>query len=184
MMLRALRSHRTHRARTIASIVGGFLLLISARSALSDARRTCDDTAYRTFDFWVGDWDAYDSDQPGQKVAHAVVELILNRCVLHEIYEAADGHRGESFTIYDGSRRTWHQTWVTDHGQLLTIEGGLQDGAMVLNGADRTPDGTTRQVRGSWKAEKEGVREIAVRSTDDGHSWQPWFDLAFRPHAR
>jgi hypothetical protein len=184
MMIRALRCHRTALAPTLASILGVFSLLSSARLAHSVARSTCEDPAYRTFDFWVGDWDVYDNDQPGKKVAHAVVELILDRCVLHEIYEATDGHKGESFTIYDSSRRTWHQTWVTDHGQLLTIEGAPHDGAMVLAGADRTPDGKARRVRGSWKAETSGVREVAARSTDGGHRWEPWFDLTFRPHVR
>jgi hypothetical protein len=27
-----------------------------------------------------------------------------------------------------------------------------------------------------------GVRETAVTSTDGGTTWQPWFDLVFRPH--
>jgi hypothetical protein len=73
------------------------------------------------------------------------------------------GHKrlaGESFSIYDVSRKVWHQTWVTDRGKLLVIEGGLQQGAMVLSAmvlravpmAARTPS-AARAVPASPPAE-------------------------------
>jgi hypothetical protein len=52
---------------------------------------------------------------------------------------------------------------------------------MVLRGTDDNPAGQ-RLVRGVWSPEKNGVREIAERSSDGGKSWTPWFDLSFRPH--
>ena len=111
------------------------------------------------------------------------VESILDGCVLRETYDGANGAKGQSFTIYDDSRGVWHQTWVTNRGRLLTIEGKLEDGAMVLAGSDRTAEGKVRMVRGTWKAMPGGVRETAVTSTDGGATWTPWFDLAFRRHA-
>jgi hypothetical protein len=142
----------------------------------------CADPAYRQFDFWIGDWDAFEVAHPATIVARARVELILHACVLHEIYEATDGHKGESFSIYDIARHTWHQTWVNDSGYVLTIEGGLLDQAMILEGTDHLPDGKLRQVRGEWRSDGQGTRELAARSTDGGVTWIPWFDLLFRPH--
>jgi hypothetical protein len=142
----------------------------------------CTDRAYRQFDFWIGDWDVFDIERPTIIVARARVELILKGCVLHEVYESRDGHKGESFSIYDATRSTWHQSWVNDHGYLLTIEGGLQSGAMILQGVDYLADGKPRQVRGEWRAEEHGVREVAARSTDGGGTWVPWFDILFLPH--
>jgi hypothetical protein len=141
----------------------------------------CAAPAYRQFDFWIGDWDVVEAQHPTVAVAHARAELILNGCVLHEIYEAKDGHKGESFSIYDLSRHVWHQSWVSNGGQLLTIEGRLQGGEMLLTGIDHLPGGKPRHVRGSWRQEKGGVREIAARSTDGGVTWVPWFDLRFLP---
>jgi hypothetical protein len=175
-------AHRRVIARfTVSILIAGWPSL-TAWSAPAEERPVCRDPNYRAFDFWAGDWDVYAQDQPREKVAHVLVESILGRCVLHEIYEAMDGHKGESFSIYDASRHTWHQTWVTDHGRLLTIEGGIREGAMVLEGSDRGSDGKSRLVRGTWHPEKDGVREVAVRSTDGGATWVPWFDLSFRPH--
>jgi hypothetical protein len=150
--------------------------------AASAKTTTCAAPNYREFDFWVGDWDVFDVDKLAIKVARAHVEPILNGCVLREIYEGTDGHQGQSFSIFDASRQIWHQSWVTNNGQLLVIEGGMQAGAMILSGADRTPDGKERLVRGLWKPVSEGIRESATRSTDGGLTWKPWFDLLFRPH--
>jgi hypothetical protein len=142
----------------------------------------CAGAKYRQFDFWVGDWDVFDVERPAVVVARARVELILNGCVLHEVYEGLDGHKGESFTIYDATRDTWHQSWVNDHGYLLTIEGSLQGSSMILQGTDHLPNGKPRRVRGEWRPHDHGVREVAARSTDGGTTWVPWFDLLFLPH--
>lgn len=139
---------------------------------------SCVAPTYRQFDFWAGDWDVFDVGSP-IKVAHARVDLILDGCVLREDYQGSDGHIGQSFTIYDAARKIWHQSWVTNRGELLVIEGKIEAGEMALSGEDHAKGAL---VRGTWKAENGNVREIAVTSTDGGKTWKPWFDLVFRPH--
>jgi ketosteroid isomerase-like protein len=136
---------------------------------------------YRQLDFWLGDWDALEAGK-AEVVARTRVDRILDGCVLREDYESANGLKGQSFSLYDASRRIWHQSWATNKGQLLTIEGRFEDGAMVLAGAERAADGAERLVRGTWKPISGGVRETAVTSLDAGKTWQPWFDLVFRAH--
>jgi hypothetical protein len=141
----------------------------------------CAAPAYRQFDFWLGDWDVFDSHSQA-KVARVHVTRTLDDCVLLEEYRGSDGHEGQSFSIYDAPRSLWHQTWVTNRGQLLVIEGNLRASAMELSGSERLADGTVRLVRGTWQLSHDGVREVAVRSTDGGKTWTEWFDLVFRPH--
>jgi hypothetical protein len=143
--------------------------------------RACTAPAQRQFDFWVGDWDVF--ERTGQRVARARVSLILDGCVLLEEYDGVDGHLGKSFSLYDGAIGRWRQTWVTNRGEVLDIQGELEpSGAMVLSGFDRDPAGAPRQVRGRWIAETGGaVREIAERQAG-ASSWTPWFDLEFRHH--
>lgn len=142
---------------------------------------SCSAPEYHQFDFWVGDWDVYDFAHPAAKIAHARISRILGSCVILEDYREAGTH-GESFSIYDKSRKVWHQTWVTNQGRLLEIEGNFRDGEMDLSGADRTLEGRERHVRGTWKAMRGGVRETAWTSMDAGKTWQLWFDIIFRPH--
>ena len=150
-------------------------------SAASPESPSCAAPEYRRFDFWAGDWDVFEIDG-ATKVARTRVDLILDGCVLREDYEGTNGSKGQSFSIYDASRKVWHQSWVTNRGKLLVIEGNIQAGAMVLSGVDHTADGKERQVRGTWKPVNGGVRETAVTSTDAGKTWKLWFDLLFRPH--
>jgi hypothetical protein len=142
----------------------------------------CANPAYRQFDFWIGDWDVFEIERPNVVVARARIESILNGCVLHEVYEGLDGHKGESFSIYDVTLNLRHQSWVNNSGYLLTIEGHLQGKSMTLEGVDHVPNNKLRQVRGEWRADEQGAHEVAWRSTDGGVSWVTWFDLSFRPH--
>lgn len=158
--------------------------MATGRAGQSPNPATCSAPEYRQFDFWAGAWDAFDLDNPTMPVARAQVDRILDGCVLREDYQGTDGHKGQSFTIYDATRKLWHQTWVTNRGELLWIEGTMQDGAIVLSGVDRAADGKERKVRGAWKPVTGGVSEAAVTSTDGGKTWKPWFDLIFRPAAR
>ena len=137
----------------------------------------CAAPPFRHFDFWAGDWDVFDVGNPATPVAHARVDLILDGCVLREDYQGTDGHQGQSFTIFDTTRKVWHQTWVTNSGQLLVIEGKFESGEMVLSGEDHAKGAL---VRGEWKPENGTVREIAATTTDGGKTWKPWFDLVFK----
>jgi hypothetical protein len=172
------------RARSWVGLLVACAALPCVSSSPSRTGAQCAAPEHRQFDFWVGDWDVFERGNGAQRVARAQVSLILDDCVLLEEYTGADGHRGKSFSLYDGTTRSWRQTWVTNRGEVLDIRGGLDPGgAMVLSGFDRDPAGAPRQVRGRWELDSRGgaVREIAERQVA-GAPWTPWFDLEFRPH--
>ena len=190
-ILRKPPSHAPACARRRATAPGVTVMLIAAvlASSLQLARAApaapdCTAPPYRQFDFWLGDWDVLDFADRTKIVARVRVEPVLAGCGLLESYSDPDGYEGRSFSIYDVTRKIWHQTWITNHGRLLVIEGRLRSGAMELSGSDRAYHGAPKRlVHGSWQPVAEGVREVAVRSVDDGKTWQPWFDLLFRRHA-
>jgi len=138
----------------------------------------CAAAEFHEFDFWIGDWDVFDAGAATPS-ARVIVEPILDGCVLREDYRGANGTRGQSFSIYDQTRRVWHQSWVTNRGQLLVIEGRVQGNALILTGADPSK-GPAGRVRGVWTPTGRGVHEVAETSTDGGKTWTPWFDLTFR----
>jgi len=160
-------------------------MLLAAGAAAPPLRapRACSAPEYRQFDFFAGDWDSYDVSDSATIVARNHVTPMLDGCALREVYEQTDGLRGESFSTYDESRHRWHQSWVTNHGTMLLLDGGLVDGRMVLTATERAADGTTSLLRGTWWTSGKTVRERAERSKDGGATWAPVFDIVFKPHA-
>jgi hypothetical protein len=142
----------------------------------------CAAQEFRQFDFFAGDWDTYDVADSTKIVARNRVTIILDGCVLREVYRQTDGLVGESFSLYDASRGKWHQIWVTNRGSLLLLDGGLEGDRMVLTGTEKPKDGTSSLLRGIWHREGAAVRETAERSTDGGKTWKPVFDILFRKH--
>lgn len=141
--------------------------------------QACDSSHNGELDFWIGDWDVFDAGSEN-KVAAVRVEKILGSCVLHEKYEDPQGLQGESFSVYDAGRKAWFQTWVTNRGQVVSIQGRFQGSFLEMSGTFSS-ESTSAMVRATWKPTSRGVRETAERSFDDGKSWQPWFNLDFRP---
>jgi hypothetical protein len=176
-------ANRSPAARRLLVALAALLQACSARATTPPAA-PCSAPEYRQFDFWLGDWDVFDARDPARSVARVTIEPILGGCGVLETYADREGHEGRSFSIYDASRRTWHQTWITNQGHLLIIEGGLRSGRMQLSGTQLPAYGApARSVRGSWEALAGEVREVGERSLDGGNTWQPWFDLMFRRHA-
>jgi hypothetical protein len=184
--MRFYDAHMEHGAR----LAIGILLGITATATVGTnegtgatrAPASCTAPEYRQFDFFAGDWDTYDVGAPSKLVARNRVTLILGGCVVHEVYRQTDGLIGESFSLYDASRRTWHQSWVTNRGALLLLDGGLEGGRMSLTATEKSSDGTTSLLRAVWRREGKSVRETAERSADGGKTWRPVFDIVFRSH--
>jgi hypothetical protein len=58
----------------------------------------------------------------------------------------------------------------------------MEGGTMMLQGIDRSQKEGERLIRGIWKPVTDGVRETAEVSSDHSKTWQPLFDIIFRPH--
>lgn len=162
----------THLARAIILTVG--CTLAAARSAAA-----CDGPAYRQFDFWLGKWDVTQNGKPAGKNR---IEAVLDGCALMESWTGVSGVTGHSLNTYDAARNVWHQTWVDSSGMLLTIEGGLKGGSMVLEGM--TPAGkdtpATRH-RITWTPQANGdVRQLWQSSKDNARTWQTEFDGLYK----
>jgi len=158
----------------------GIATQIVATPAPSSA---CTAPEYHQLDFWTGDWDTFDPDGSGASEARAHVDSILGGCAIHELYEQTDGLIGDSFLSYDAARKVWQQTWVTNRGSLMVINGTFKDGALNLEGEMHTKDGRALLQRISWRAKGEGVSETSVISKDGGKTWEPAFDVLFLRHA-
>ena len=137
----------------------------------------CDGADHRAFDFWIGDWDV--TNATNDKHTHNVITREYDGCVIHEHYTGPKGYTGESLNAFDATRKVWHQTWVDSQGGLLTLEGGIHDGKMVLEGVSMK-DGHGVKQRITWTPNTDGsVRQHWESANPDG-SWKSEFNGLYR----
>ncbi|MBT8039621.1 MAG: hypothetical protein HKO85_12050 [Xanthomonadales bacterium] len=137
----------------------------------------CAAPEYRQFDFWLGAWSV---GADGQPAGTNRVVAIQGGCGLQENWTGSGegGITGTSLNVYDRQRGVWHQTWVDAGGTLLQLEGGLLDGAMVLEGSRPGPGGKGVTLhRIAWTPNEDGsVRQRWEASQDEGANWSVIFD--------
>jgi hypothetical protein len=140
-----------------------------------------DDRPDQQFAFWLGDWDVFTPD--GQQVGTNQITALFGGSVLAERWVGSTGVEGASLNSWDADRGLWHQTWMDSTGSTLLLDGGLQDGSMVLEGdtAGAQP-GTRQRNRITWTASPDGseVRQFWQVSDDEGQTWAVAFDGRYR----
>lgn len=172
---------RLRRALAVIALLSSFPAVASVAAADTPSPAACSASEYRQLDYWIGDWDTFDSDAlNGPSIAHAVITPLVEGCALHERYEQTDGLVGDSILSFDPVHRQWQQTWLTNRGSIMVLWGELRDAALVLEGQAHLRSGATVLQRITWRREGEAVRETAVLSSDAGAHWEPAFDVLFR----
>lgn len=143
---------------------------------------SCDSAEHRAFDFWLGDWRV--TTAKGKFAGTNRITLEYDGCVLHEHYVTGRGYSGESLNTYDASRGVWHQTWMDNSGTLLLLEGGINNGVMVLEGETRGEEGKIIAHRISWTPNKDGSVRQHWESTNDKGEWVTAFDGLYSKTSR
>jgi hypothetical protein len=137
----------------------------------------CSETPYHQFDFWIGDWTAY---EPGgiDVLAKVSVTRAADGCALVEQVTPTKGAPSVALIAYDPEATLWRWTGVSGDGGIVILQGGTQNGAMTLEG-DQSGASEHGLARIVWKAQGASVSESGERSKD-GKSWSNWFDLDLR----
>jgi hypothetical protein len=142
--------------------------------------------AAHEFDFWIGEWDVFGPE--GRQVGRNTITSMFGNGMLHEHWHGNGGVEGRSINAYDGTRGRWHQTWMDSTGDMLLLEGGLVDDAMVLEGKAPNGDDPTvvdrQRITWTQTSDSDGaeVRQLWESSSDDGATWTVAFDGRYRRH--
>lgn len=151
-------------------------------AAPSPPAAPCDATRNRQFDFWLGRWEV--TNPAGELAGRSRIEAILGGCVLLENWDSPTGVSGKSFNLFNAGTGHWEQFWVDNSGSRLHLVGGMQDGSMVLQGAQDFPDASTgvaSRERITWTPNADGsVRQHWQSSSDGGKTWKTSFDGLYR----
>jgi hypothetical protein len=157
---------------TVCVMAGG---PVAAGAEEAGAKLPCAAPEHLQFDFWVGSWRVTDAEGVFQGTNR--IEKILGGCALQENWTGAKGVTGRSFNIYASGRGVWHQTWVDSNGLLLLLDGGVENGRMVLRG--QTPARAGKESiehEISWEERPDGsVRQVWRISRDGGSTWNDAF---------
>lgn len=102
--------------------------------------KPCTGPHYRTLDFWVGEWDAF--DEKGQAIGtNRITRDEYGDCVINEHFRMGDGSMlGHSVSIYRPGPKQWRQTWVDSQNGYFDLVGG------PVSGGDQTFEFETKRV--------------------------------------
>ena len=145
--------------------------------ALIVALTPCAAPEYRHFDFWLGEWDVTAAGN-AQPTASSKISSQQAGCVILEEYTAG-GFTGMSINFYDNVTKRWHQSWMSNAGSAVYLEGGLNDkGEMAMSDEGMTSHEVTGNIgRTTWTPNDDGtVRQHWESSTDGGATWTTVFD--------
>lgn len=137
----------------------------------------CSDPVFDDFDFWVGEWDVYQSD--GKLAGANSIRKEEYGCLLVERWVNSGGITGQSYNFVDLETGKWRQVWVSA-GATIDYAGGLIDkGAMVLEGTigyGAGQAGNGAKFRGTWTPNADGTVTQHFQQFDDAKGeWTDWF---------
>jgi len=134
---------------------------------------SCATAEHRAFDFWLWAWRV--ETPAGKPAGSSTITSLLGGCALLEQWEGAGGFRGTSLNAWDAATKRWRQTWMDASGGVLLLEGGIENGAMVMRGVTREGEADV-QERISWlRLESGDVKQHWQQSRDGGATWADAF---------
>jgi hypothetical protein len=125
----------------------------------------CSGEAYHQFDFWLGNWNVYDTT--GKMVGQNDIVALQGNCILQENWTSSNRQfTGSSYNYYNSSDSTWNQLWIDNSGGSLELKGEFVNGTMKLRG---------ELIAGSKVPFYRN--EINWTLNSDGSVTQEWFTL-------
>lgn len=148
--------------------------------------RSCTDPVYRQFDFWLGEWEAYNTK--GNKAGDSKISLILDSCIILEEWtsSAVPGSKlytGKSFNTYNANSKQWQQTWVDNAGGSMEFLNGKYDDRKIIfltNPFHFSKDTMAIRQLTFYNINPDKVRQHGEISKDKGVNWQTEYDLEYR----
>jgi hypothetical protein len=163
-----------------------FLSLLFCLSLQVLAQLPCSGPAYRQFDFWIGEWEAFGTN--GQKAGDSKVSLVLDSCIILEEWTSASvtkglRYAGKSFNTWNAATKQWQQTWVDNTGGTNEyLLGKFENNQIIFSSKPFPFSKDTMAIR---KMTFTNISPVKLRqhgeiSKDNGLSWSTEYDLEYR----
>lgn len=150
------------------------IVLLSSPMVGFSQSKPCDSEEHRQFDFWIGEWEVYNTGTETQ-VGTNVISRIENGCALRENWTSLTStSTGTSFNYYDPATAKWNQLWLDNSGLILEISGSYSDNRMSLKSEPKGDPPFVDNI--TWTKNDDGtVRQEWRRKTGD-KDWVVLFD--------
>lgn len=143
----------------------------------------CTAPSFHRLDFWVGDWDVYDSH--GKRYGSQHVRSELDGCALVAAWSGPDGDRGMALFAYDPIDHAWHQTYATNQMPAQSRVSVRRGDATYTGPGVRllSPPGTRLARLTVTPLDGGRARQMLESSPDGGRTWTVVFNAEHRRHA-
>lgn len=166
--------------------VYSFFFLLLASFSINAQKIPCSNPAFRQFDFWIGEWEAY--GVKGAKAGESKISVMLDSCVILEEWTGAIAQQGliysgKSFNSYNAATKQWQQTWTDNTGNTTEFLRGEGGEGKIIYYADKVggAGGKTFMRRLTFtKLGNDKVRQLGERTDDEGKTWTTEYDLEYR----
>ncbi|WP_186757156.1 hypothetical protein [Echinicola salinicaeni] len=137
-------------------LVCTFLFLVFIHQNIqAQAECNCCTQSHFQFDFWLGEWNVYDTD--GKKIGENHIVKLEAGCLVRENWKGKSGVTGSSYNFFDPADSSWNQIWVDNQGNNLKLKGKASSNSMVLQSEiSQSPDGTWQINRITWTVGSDG----------------------------
>lgn len=164
-----------------------YTLIFALTACSASAQTPCKtNPLYRQFDFWLGEWEAY--NLKNVKAGDSKISLLLDSCVILEEWTSVSKfqgvvYAGKSFNTYNAITNQWQQTWVDNVGSTTEyLQGKLKGDTMCFNSIPFRFSKDTMAIRklNFVSLSRDKVRQYGEISKDGGKTWAIEFDLEYR----
>lgn len=119
----------------------------------------CCTEKYNQFDFWLGEWNVYDSNEKLIGI-NSIIKGSGSCLILEKWVE--DERRGSSTVFYNSTDDSWNQIWVDNSDFVLKLKGNFVNGIMTLK---------SELIEGN---NKNYYNQISWIQNEDGSITQLW----------
>ncbi|MEO6357757.1 MAG: hypothetical protein ABIU77_02055 [Ferruginibacter sp.] len=141
---------------------------------------------YRQFDFWIGEWEAF--NLKGKKAGDSKISLILDSCVILEEWSNVPVpggliYKGKSINTYNSTIKQWQQTWVDNvGGNTQYVHGKYEDNKIIFQTDPWQYSNDTMAISRLtfFNLNPDKVRQLGEISKNNGQTWVTQYDLEYR----
>ena len=118
--------------RVITLLILITLSVISGKiNAQSKTKIPCQEKEYSQFNFWLGNWKVYDTNE--KLIGTNNIVRLPNACGMQENWSSKTSpSKGTSYNYYNKSDNSWNQVWIDNSGFSLNLKGKYSNNQMIL----------------------------------------------------